>query len=190
MTKKKFETKDLVMSAIFTAIVLVLQMLGSFVKFGPFSISLVLVPIVIGAAVCGKGIGAWLGFVFSVAVLATDSGAFLAVNPMGTVVTVLLKGTLAGFVAGYVYRLISRKNVILAVFVAALLCPIVNTGIFMLGCKVFFMETLTEWASAAGFADAASYIIYGMVGANFLFEVLFNVILSPIIVRLINIGKK
>ena len=55
MTKKKFETKKMVLSAVFTAIVLVLQMLGSFVKFGPFSISLVLVPIVIGAAVCGTG---------------------------------------------------------------------------------------------------------------------------------------
>ena len=29
-----------------------------------------------------------------------------------------------------------------------------------------------------------------LVGANFIFELLFNVVLSPVVVRLIRIGKK
>ena len=33
-------------------------------------------------------------------------------------------------------------------------------------------------------------MILGLVGANFLFELLFNAVLSPVIVRLIRIGKK
>ncbi len=186
---KKIETKSLVMCAILTAVVLVLQMLGSFVKFGPFSISLVLVPIVIGAAISGKWVGAWLGFVFGVAVLFTDSAAFLAVNPVGTVITVLVKGTLAGFVAGLAYNALSKVNKTFAVFVAALLCPVVNTGIFLLGCKLFFMETIAEWAAGFGFETAANYMIYGLVGGNFLFEILFNVVLSPVIVRLLHMRK-
>ena len=52
----------MVLAAILTAIVIVLQFLGAFIKLGPFSVSAVLVPIVIGAATCGVGIGAWLFF--------------------------------------------------------------------------------------------------------------------------------
>ena len=71
------KTRQLAGMAIFTAIVVVLQLLGTFVRFGPFSISLVLVPIVIGAALYGAKAGAWLGFVFGVVVCALDAGAFL-----------------------------------------------------------------------------------------------------------------
>ena len=79
-------------TAILTAVVVVLQLLGSFIHLGPFSISLVLVPIVIGAALYGWIAGAWLGLVFSIVVLLTDAGAFLAVSVPGTIITVVFKG--------------------------------------------------------------------------------------------------
>ena len=69
MTNRKQKTETLVLGAVFTALVVVLQLLGSFIHLGPFSISLVLFPIVIGAATCGWKMGGWLGFVFGVAVL-------------------------------------------------------------------------------------------------------------------------
>ena len=68
---KKTSTKELTLAAILTAIVVLLQCLGAFIKLGPFSVSAVLVPIVIGAAMGGISIGAWLGFVFGVMVLVT-----------------------------------------------------------------------------------------------------------------------
>jgi len=196
--------RRLAVLALFTAIVIVLQMLGSFVRFGVFSVSLVLIPIVVGAALYGAGAGAWLGFVFSVAVLITDSAAFMVINPFGTILTVLLKGTLAGFVTGLVYRPLSKTGVYLileakakerwrvdlGVAVSAILCPVVNTGLFLLGCLCFFLPTHQEWGSAAGFENVGRYMILGLVGANFLFEVLVNLILSPLIVRLVQIGKK
>ena len=61
---KNNNTQKIVGLGLFTAIVIVLQLMGSFIKFGTFSISLVLVPVVIGAALYGAGAGAWLGFVF------------------------------------------------------------------------------------------------------------------------------
>ena len=80
-TTNKMSTKNLVLGAILTALVILLQFMGSFIKLGPFSISLVLIPIVIGAATCGTGVGAWLGFVFGIVVLISgDAAAFLAVN--------------------------------------------------------------------------------------------------------------
>ncbi len=189
-TKKTFDTRSLVTCAILTALVFVLQFMGSFIRVGVFSISLVLVPIVIGSALCGKWAGGWLGLVFGIAVLLTDSAAFMAVNPVGTVVTVLVKGALAGFISGLVYDLITKRNRTVAVACAALACPIVNTGVFLIGCKLFFMGLITGWAEQLGFANAASYMIYGLVGVNFLVEVLVNIVLCPIIVRLINIRKK
>lgn len=191
MENKKISTQSLVLGAILTAIVVVLQFMGSFIKFGPFSISLVLIPIVIGAATCGVSIGAWLGFVFGVVVLLSgDAAAFLAVDVVGTVITVLLKGTLCGYLAGLTYKLLANKNKILAVVASAVVCPLVNTGIFLLGCLAFFMDTITGWAQAAGFGGGVvHYMIFVLVGANFLFELLVNIVVSPIIVRLLNIKR-
>lgn len=183
--RRKFNTQSLVMCAILTAFVIVLQLMGSFVRFGPFSITLVLVPIVIGAALCGVWVGGWLGLVFGAVVLVTDSAAFMAVSIGGTIATVLLKGILAGMAAALVYRLVSKTNRTAGVIAAALVCPLVNTGIFLIGCRLFFFETLTQWGAAAGFASAGEYLIYGMIGGNFIFEVIVNMVLSPVIVRLI-----
>lgn len=207
----QISTKILVLAAALTAMVVVMQLLGSFIHLGVFSISLVLVPIVIGAAMCGVGVGAWLGFVFGAVVLISgDATAFLVVNPFGTIVTVLVKGTLAGFVSGVVYKALfglcaswKEKSksakwpwldkakelmlVYLPVFAAAVVCPVVNTGVFLVGCNLFFYSTIAEWAAGLGYANAANYMIFGLAGGNFLFELLFNVILSPTIVRVIDI---
>ncbi len=191
MNKKTIDTHTLTGVAIFTAIVIVLQLLGSFIRFGPFSISLVLVPIVVGAALYGPGAGAWLGFVFSMAVLLSgDAGAFLTVNAVGTIITVIAKGTAAGLAAGLVFRAMEKLNITLAVICAAIACPIVNTGLFLVGCKLFFMETITGWGQAAVLENVGIFMIYGLVGGNFLFEMLTNIILSPVILRLIRIGRK
>ena len=192
MNQKNTNTQKIVGLGLFTAIVVVLQLLGSFIKFGTFSVSLVLVPVVIGAALYGATAGAWLGFVFGVVVLLSgDAAAFLGVNALGTVLTVLAKGMLAGYVSGLVYKAFESKNRTLAVALAAVACPVVNTGVFLIGCLLFFMETIGGWADTMGFgANVGQYMIIGLVGANFLFELLFNVVLSPVIVRLIRIGKK
>lgn len=186
------KTKTLVLGAVLTAMVVVLQFMGSFVRFGPFSISLVLVPIVIGAATCGKGMGAWLGAVFGLVVLISgDAALFLTVNVPGTIATVMLKGIACGFLAGIVYKLMENTNRYLAVVVAAIVCPAVNTGIFLIGCMLFFMETVAGMAQAAGFgADVAKFMFLGLAGGNFLFELAINIILSPAIVRLLNIRAK
>ena len=186
--KLGMSTKTMVLAAILTALVVVLQFIGQTIRLGPFMISLVLVPIVIGAATCGPKIGGWLGFVFGLFVLISgDAAAFLTINIFGTIVTVLLKGVLCGFVAGYVYQLLEGKNKTLAVFVAAIVCPVVNTGVFLLGCAVFFMDTIVLWANGS---NVIAYMFLGLVGGNFLVELALNLVLGPAIVRLVNIAEK
>jgi len=186
------KTKNMVGIALFTAIVVVLQLLAVGLRaLGLFSISLVLVPIVVGSAVYGWKGGAWLGFAFGVAVLLSgDAAAFLAIDVLGTIVTVLLKGTACGFVAGLVYKLLQKHGKLLAVIVAAVLCPVVNTGVFLLGCVVFFMDAITEMAATYGFANVGAYMIFGLTGINFLIELGVNIVLAPVASRLIKLGKK
>ena len=187
----KTNIQKLVGLALFTAIVVVLQLTGSFIRFGIFSISLVLVPIVVGAAVYGPKAGAWLGFVFGLVVLLSgDAAPFLTVDPLGCIATVLVKGTGAGLLAGLAYQAIAAKNKYLGVAAAAIVCPVVNSGVFFLGCKLFFLDTIDGWAKAAGFTgDATTYVIVGLIGLNFVFEMLVNAVLSPVILRIINIRK-
>ena len=189
---KTLGTREMVFGAILTALVAILQLMGAFIKLGPFSVSLVLVPIVIGAAICSVKVGTWLGFVFGVTVLLSgDAAAFLAVDVFGTIATVLVKGTLAGFLSAVTYKSLKGINTYVAVAAAAIVCPMVNTGVFLIGCLLFFMDTISMWSQSAGLgANVAKYMIFGLVGANFLFEIGMNIILSPVIVRLINIRNK
>jgi len=183
---KTIDTRKLVLLALLTAIVIILQILGAFIRFGPFSISLVLMPIAIGAALLGAYAGAWLGLVFGFVVLVSgDANAFMAVSPAATIFIVLIKGALAGLIAGYVYRLIAGRSKTIAAIAAAILCPVVNTGIFIIGGYIFFLPTLTEWGVASGAASVTAYIFLMLVGLNFIFELGINIILSPTIIRLI-----
>lgn len=189
--KKKISVQTIVGMGLLTAIVVVLQAFAIGIRFGVFNISLVLVPIVVGAALYGWKAGAWLGLVFGAVVLFTDAGAFLVINVPGTIITVLLKGILAGAAAGLVYKLIAKKNEIVATFAAAVVSPVVNTGIFLLGCTVFFLDTIKVWAEGAGFGDnVAGYMIVGFVGVNFLVELAINLVLSTVIVTIVREGRR
>lgn len=186
-------TKTLVFTAVMTAIVVVLQLVAILTRavLPAFAINLVLIPIVIGAAIGGVKVGAWLGFVSGVAVLVSgDASAFLAVSIVGTLTVVLVKGVVSGIAAAGVYKLFEKKNKYLAVLAAAVVCPIANTGIFIIGCFVFFMDTVRAWGSAMGFENAFAYIILGMVGINFIIELVLNLVLSPATVRLLDIKNK
>ena len=179
----KVNAKKIAGIGLMTAIVVVLQLIGSAIRFGTFSISLVLIPIVIGTALYGKGAGVF----GAVVLMQPDTALFLNMSVFGTVLTVLLKGGLAGFLSGLVYELISKKNKYAGVVCAAVVCPVVNTGIFLLGCRLFFFDWILE---SAGSTNAFVFMITAFVGLNFVIELLINIVLSPIVVRLVDIGKK
>ncbi len=187
----KEKTRRLTLAAMLTAVVVVLTLLGTAIKFGTFNVNLALVPIVIGAALLGVGYGAWLGFVNAVVILLSgDAAPFLSVSVIGTIVTVVAKGTLAGLVSGLVYRFMQRFNKYAAVLLAALVCPVVNTGVFLLGCLLFFWKTIGEWAGASSFGGTFAFAILTLIGANFLIEVAINVILAPAIARILGFSEE
>ena len=137
MRKGSFDIKNMVYLALFTALVVVLQFIP--IRIGTFELALSVPVIVIGAAICGIGAGAWLGFVFGFVVLFLPGTAgFLSFSLIGTILTVILKGVLAGLFAGIVYRALEWKNRYVAVVCAAVTATVVNSLVFVIGSLIFF----------------------------------------------------
>lgn len=189
------QTKKMVGIALLMAMVVVMQFIGGMIPpIGGFTISLVLIPIVVGAAVYGPGAGAILGaafgaIVFINCVTGADPGGAMVfqANPVLCFLVVMGKGTLAGLAAGLVYRLFARRDRYIAMLAAAIVCPLVNTGTFIACMLLFFNDVLTAWA---GGTSLVSYILTGLVLANFVPELLINAAFSPAAVQLTRIADK
>lgn len=182
--------------ALLIAVMIVLQFIGTIlpIKIGPVSISLVLIPIVIGAAVYGPGAGAVLGAAFGIianifCINGMDGGGQMVfqASPALCILVVMTKGILCGIAAGWVYRMIAKKNGYVAMLCAAFVCPVVNTGVFLLGMRLFFMDVLNVWANGS---NVAGYVLTGIVLVNFLPELILNMAVSPASQRIIQIVKK
>lgn len=184
------KTRRMAGLSILTALVIVLQFIAEYIVISGVPITLTLVPIVVGSALYGVRGGAWLGGVFGVVVWLMSivgidkTGAILwPMNPFATTLICVGKGLLAGLAAAVAYKLVSKKSGIGGVFAAAIVSPIVNTGLFIAGVLVFFRSTLEVWA---GGANIVYFIIFGLCGINFLIEMALNLVLSSIIERIIN----
>ncbi len=197
-SKKGSSTLKMVELAILSTIIIVFQLSGTAIKlvaFGGTSISLVLIPIVLGAALLGPKAGAWLGFVFGavtyfMGVFGADHFTFVLFtdHPFLTAVVCFGKAILAGLCAGLVYKALSVKHPYLAIFASAGIAPIVNTGLFILGAL-----TMSDTLSA-NFVSEGTTVIYflviGCAGVNFIFEFVLNMIASPALHRIITAVSK
>ncbi|MBE6575833.1 MAG: ECF transporter S component [Clostridia bacterium] len=183
---KNGRIKRMVGMAFLIAMIIVLQLIGGIIPpIGGVSISLVLIPIVVGAAVFGPSGGAILGAAFGVIVYiacvnGTDPGGAMVfqANPWLCFIVVLGKGILAGALSGLVYRLLKARNVngYLAMLMAAIVCPVVNTGVFLACMAMFYGDVLTAWANGS---PVLTYVLSSLVLLNFVPELVLNVIFSP-----------
>lgn len=184
-TKRSFFTaKNVSYLAVLTALVVVLQACSGFFKIGATSLSFVLIPIVLGGMLLGVGAGALLGAVFGLVVIFDALGGLdpftlilLQESPFFTVFLCLAKGIGAGVASALVYKLIVKKNKYVAVVVAAVVAPLVNTGLFILG------GLLIGNILRANFIPDGTSVIYflvvGCAGINFIIEFSLNLVLSP-----------
>lgn len=194
MIKTKEKTIRLVSLGILSAIIIVLQVIATYFPTKPFAITLSLIPIIIGSALFDEKAGAFLGGVFSVVVITmcvigADVGGAMVwnANPFLCVLVCMTKGVMAGYVSGLVYRLLNKKSPIVATFVVGVSAPVVNTGIFILGLVLFFRPILSQWS---GGSDMLYYILFGLTGINFLVELGVNMVLCPVIVKILEAVKK
>ena len=192
----------MVQLAMLIALVVVLQVVSAMIPpiGGMVSITLTLVPVVVGAIMFGPKGGFILGFTFGAIVLincitALDPGGNVLwnINPFFTMLICFVKGIAAGFIPALLYKAVKgnsqsggRKYV--SAMVASLAAPVVNTGLFVCGMLLFFKDTLYVWA---GGTEVFTYILVGLAGLNFLVEFLINIILTPAIVRIVDVvGKR
>ena len=192
--KKFFTSKNLAILGVLSAFIVVLQVFGSYIAIGTVRLSFVLVPIVLGGVMTGVLGGAFLGLLFGVITLimgvtGLDGFTFILFSdhPFLTAATCLVKGTAAGLVSAALYEEIVKHNKTAAVFTAAAVAPIVNTGLFIVGA-LFMADTLK-----ANFVQNTSVIYFlfiGCAGVNFLIELAINLLLSPVLLRVIKIVRK
>ncbi len=194
MSKISNKSMNTALLGMFTAIVIVLQIMSYFIKIGTFNLSLVLIPIVLAAVLYGPKYASILGGVFGAIVviaciLGLDAGGNILFNssPILTILVCLVKGIAAGFFSGFVASSLKQKNLYLAVVLAAATAPIVNTGLFSISMVLFFKDTLTVWASGA---NLFYYIIFGLLGINFVIEFVVNLVASPAVLSVTRALKK
>ena len=182
-------------TALLMALVVVLQLLGGVIPpIGGFTISLVLIPIVLGTTIYGPKTGALLGATFSVIVIigcitGTDVGGAMVFqsNPILCVIVVLAKGVLAGVLSGLVYNIVKERSSRLAMLLAAIICPVVNTGVFIACMALFFQNVLAAWA---GGSNIPGYILSGLILCNFVPELIINVIFSTASHRILQMNYR
>ena len=182
--------------ALFSALILLLNYtpLG-YIRVFALEITLIIIPVTLGAMLLGPADGAILGGVFGLVVVITgllgfDGGTVLFLcsqNALATVLICLVKGTAAGFLAGLTYEALAKKSRLAGVITAGIVCPVVNTGLFILGMLLCFYDVLSSWASGS---SLIYYLIFGLTGVNFLIELAVNLILSSTLVRIIKVGEK
>jgi len=195
-TSSHEKTMKLTMLAFLTALVIALQLLCTVIKFGPFSITLALTPIIIGAALYGPAAGALLGFVFSAVVYITGligmDGGFIQTmmnySAIGTTILCLFKGTAAGFVAGICYRALSRTPKPIAAIVTSAVTPITNTGLFAIGMMTIFYGFLS--GSAAVGQNPIGMLFLAWIGVNFIVEFIVSIALATVLTHVVDYFDK
>ncbi len=190
--------KRMVGIAFLMAMIIVLQLIGGMIPpiGGLVSLSLVLIPIVVGAAVFGPSGGAILGATFGLIVYiacvnGTDPGGAMVfqANAVLCFLVVMGKGILAGVASAWVYAALKKKNVngYVAMLMSAIVCPVVNTGIFLACMALFYGDVLTAWANGS---PVLTYVLSTLVLLNFLPELALNVIFSPAGERIVRVVKR
>lgn len=185
---ERFSAKKITGIAVLLALVIVLQAVGGTVSIGVVQLNFTLIPIVLGGILFGAIAGAFLGLVCGVVILIqVISGTvpfyvlIWSCDPIVTILTCIVKTTLAGYLGGLAYKLCGKN--LLATFVASLVVPVVNTLVFVIGC--LFM-TNSVYFIADG-ENVLKFILVSLVTFNFFIEVAINLLVVPALNRVLKV---
>ncbi len=151
MNRSVFSTKYLVELALLVAVILLLAFTPiGYIRTAGLEITLIVVPVAVGAVTLGPAAGAILGGVFGVTSFIQCFGmsalgtVLLGVNPFFTFLVCVPTRILEGLLTGYIYRGLRKAKLSsgVSVTVANLCCPILNTVFFMGAMVTLFAETM------------------------------------------------
>ena len=193
MNERKSKTTWLVQIAMLTAIILILAFtpLG-YIRTGGLEITLIVIPVAVGAVILGPVGGMILGAVFGITSFIQCFGMspfgamLLSISPVKTFSTGVFTRTLMGLLTGLIYQGMKKisRNKSLNTVVATLCCPFMNTLFFMSCIVIFFYKTdyIQGFVSALGAANPLLFVL-GFVGINGLVEALLCFIVGSAITR-------
>lgn len=191
------QIKKMVLLAILTAIMLIFAFtpLG-YLKTAGIEITLMVIPVAIGAILCGPSGGAFLGGVFGLTSFIqcfgmSAFGAFLlGVNPILTFITCFVPRILCGWLSGLIFKALQKidKTKIVSYFAASLSTALLNTILFMLSIIVFFwhngdfISTMNSWSIPT---DSIWIFLVAFVGLNGIIEAIVNFIVGAGIAKVL-----
>ena len=182
--------------ALLTAIVVVLQLLGGSIMISGVSVTLVLVPIVVGASIYGVKDGAFLGAVFGLITFincmrhnSPFEGMLFDASPWFCGLVCMVKATAAGYVAALVQKLLYKwkSKGLLSYMGAAIAAPVVNTAIFACGMILFFQDAMNGFFGDTKFMYNLFVLV---IGVNFFAELAVNLVCAPAIATIVKAVKK
>lgn len=192
MAKSSHENvRKMIQLAFLAALEVVLTLV--YIPVGTINLNFGLVPIVIAGVflgpVSGMAIGAVSGVVTMIQVLTGQSVFYLflvATNPAAASILCIVKTAAAGLLSGWIYRLFQKfsKFRTANILAPAVICPVVNTGIFALGMLTIFGKALmadaeiSAWANGGG---VVALVFLVLIGVNFFVELALSVVVCPVI---------
>ena len=162
--------------ALLIAIILIMAFtpIGYIRTFG-LEITLIVVPVAVGAVTLGPTAGAVLGAVFGITSFIQCFGmspfgaVLLSINPIYTFIVCVLSRILMGGLTGLLYKIFQKSNPLkkISVMLANLCCPILNTLFFMGTLTLFFYRTeyIQGIAQSMGAGNPFIFVIL-FVGVN------------------------
>lgn len=200
-TTKKYNAGKLVRTALLIAIIFVMAFtpLGYF-KTGGLSITLLQIPVVIGAIVMGPVTGAVLGLTFGITSIIQCFGldpfgtTLIGINPVGLVLTCLIPRILMGYLTGAIAKLLIRMDngKTGSFVVASLIGALLNTVMFMGSLILFFYNTefIQGIASSLGTSSPMAFVV-ALIGINGVIEAIACAVLGGAISKaLYTLGAK
>ncbi len=189
--------------AVLAAIVVVMSFtpLG-YLKIGPLSIALVIIPVVTGAIVLGPGAGAFMGLVFGVTSFAQCFGmdafgtTLMSINPFFTFLMCIPTRVLAGFLCGLIFKgmsktLSGKKSAEIAYPVSAVCGPVFNTLFFMSSLVLLFGKTdfIQNMMADTGAENFLMFFVI-MVGVNGIVEILSCLVVASALSKALSVANK
>lgn len=148
-TTTNFRTKRMVQLALFTAIIALLAFspLG-YIKTGTITITLIGIPVIVGAVVFGPAGGAFLGAVFGLTSFITCfgmdafGGILLGIDPIKTFVMCLVPRILMGWLTALIFKGLNKidKTKYISYAATSLIGSLLNTILFMSFLIIFFIN--------------------------------------------------
>lgn len=192
--EKQIPLKSVIGLAVFALIIVVMAFTpAGFLKTGNLEASFLVVPVAIGAILLGPTNGAVLGLVMGVVSFAqcfgaSDMGsALFGVSAINTFLLCVIPRVICGWMAGVFYDLLSKidKTGFVPQIAAAVVCPLFNFILFMLGLSLLFGQTpyLLNLQTQMNASGIGFYFALG--GMNLLYELLASLVLTTGISTLI-----